>query len=184
MADSAPGSADPPALRVGVAELRRRPGQRRDVEREVVLGAIDVAGTVIDDEAVSAHLVLESLADGVVASGTVTVGWSGSCRRCLQPVGGRSTAEVHEVFKDRPEQVGDAAAEALPVEGDGIDLGPVIHDAAVLALPLAPLCDPDCRGPVPEDVPVATAEDPVERPLDPRWAALDELRFDGGDDDG
>ena len=51
-------------------------------------------------------------------------------------------------------------------------------------LPLAPLCGPDCRGPAPEDFPATVegegaGEGEGDEPAgDPRWAALDELRFD------
>ena len=62
--------------------------------------------------------------------------------------------------------------------GDSIDLGPAVHDAVVLALPLAPLCRPDCPGPDPDNFPVVTADEPLEKPVDPRWAALAELDFD------
>jgi len=181
-----PAAADGPLrVRIPVADLRRRPGERREVRREVDLAPVEVAGVLLGgDGRVAVDLVLESLSDGVVASGSVTVEWTGSCRRCLEPTGGRSIAEVHEVFKDRPDEQGDPSAGAMPVEGDGIDLGPVIHDAAVLALPLAPLCDPSCRGPLPDDLPVATGDDPVERVVDPRWAALDELRFDEDEQGG
>jgi uncharacterized protein len=48
---------------------------------------------------------------------------------------------------------------------------------------MAPLCSEDCPGPDPESHPVAVEEDgdramAAARPADPRWAALDELRFD------
>lgn len=185
MSEDRPGATGPPVVRIGVAELRRRPGQRREFRREVDLAPVDVSGSALSgDGRVAVDLVLESISDGVVASGSVTVDWTGSCRRCLEATGGRSVAEVHEVFKDRVDEQGDASAGVLPVEGDGVDLGPVIHDAAVLALPLAPLCDPSCKGPLPDDLPVATSDDPVERPVDPRWAALDELRFDEDDRGG
>lgn len=79
------------------------------------------------------------------------------------------------------------------MEGDSIDLGPVVHDATVLALPLAPLCRPDCAGPDPEQFPVRTPgpddgvadgeDEAAERPIDPRWAALEQLRFDSGGDE-
>lgn len=67
--------------------------------------------------------------------------------------------------------------ELLAMDGDFVDLGPVVHDAVVLALPLAPLCREDCPGPDPAHFPVVTA-DPSAPPPDPRWSALAELRFD------
>ena len=57
-----------------------------------------------------------------------------------------------------------------------MDLEPVVRDAALLNLPLAPLCRPDCAGPAPEALPVRRRRRgaPTRRPppRDPRWAAL------------
>jgi uncharacterized metal-binding protein YceD (DUF177 family) len=49
----------------------------------------------------------------------------------------------------------------------------------LLHLPLAPLCSPDCAGPAPSELSVLDAtEDAALDTRDPRWAVLDELRFD------
>ena len=60
---------------------------------------------------------------------------------------------------------------------------------AILGLPLAPLCREDCLGPGPATFPLDLADpatgsddEATERPRDPRWAALDELRAQFGDD--
>jgi uncharacterized protein len=81
-------------------------------------------------------------------------------------------ADVLEVYKDVP--TGD---DTLPVDVDFVNLGPVVRDAVVLALPLAPLCAEDCTGPEPEEYPVVV-EGEGEEPPDPRWSALSDLRFD------
>jgi uncharacterized protein len=123
---------------------------------------------------VEVDLEMESLSDGVVVAGTVSVPWQGDCRRCLEPATGTLDASLQEVFKDRPED-----ADVLAVENEAVDLRPVVHDAVLLALPIAPLCRPDCPGPDPEEFPVTVAPEAApEPPADPRWAALDELRFD------
>ena len=75
--------------------------------------------------------------------------------------------------KNVPADLFNAAKQAWD---DAVELGPVVHDAAVLALPVAPLCREDCPGPDPEQFPVRT-EDGDEGPVeDPRWAALRELQ--------
>jgi uncharacterized protein len=52
----------------------------------------------------------------------------------------------------------------------------VVREALALALPLAPVCREDCPGPDPEANPVVTDD---EAPAgDPRWSALDALRFE------
>ncbi|MEX0767738.1 MAG: YceD family protein, partial [Microthrixaceae bacterium] len=90
------------------------------------------------------------------------------------------TVEIGEIFKDRTEG---EAGEILPISNDSIDLGQVVHDAAILALPLAPLCRTDCAGPLPDLFPVITAENAESEPIDPRWASLGGLRFDSDPDE-
>ena len=45
------------------------------------------------------------------------------------------------------------------------------------ALPLVPLCRPDCAGPSPDRFPTGPGDEDVQ-PADPRWAALDDLSFE------
>lgn len=172
--DRTAGDDGLPVIRIGVSELRRRPGNRQTVRRVVDLGALATSSCEVPPPGeADLDVTMEALSDGVTVVGVVRVPWSGACRRCLEPTSGVVEAEISEVFKDTPED-----DDMYAVDGDAVDLGPVVHDAAVLSLPLAPLCADDCAGPDPEQFPVATASDPVEPPADPRWAALSELRFD------
>jgi uncharacterized protein len=167
-------TTDERPLSISVTDLRRRAGNRAEVDRTVPLGPVEISASRVPDGAMAhVHLTLEALSDGVTLVGTVEVPWEGDCRRCLEPTSGTVVAEVSEVYKDRPE-----SPEFLPIENDAIDVSAAVHDAAVLALPLAPLCRDDCPGPHPDEFPVATADEPLAAPEDPRWAALAELRFD------
>jgi len=166
-----------PVLRIGVMELRRRPGTQRDVHVATVLPGLGITGAkVVDDEELEVDAVLESIEGGITASGTVRVPWTAECRRCLGPVGGVLEVELSEVFEPHPVE-----GETYPIEGDEIDLEPLVRDAALLNLPLAPLCRPDCPGPAPDSFPTTPVDEATEAeaPRDPRWAALDELRLDG-----
>jgi uncharacterized protein len=178
-------------LTVGVADLLRRPGSRRELKAEVPAGSIRVGEVEVPTGAtIRCDLALESLSDGLVVTGRVRAPWSGPCRRCLETVEGEVDAELREVF----ERVA-VEGETWPLEGDHVDLAPVVREAVVLALPLAPLCRPDCIGPDPDRFPAHAAgtveadeadeaaaegdhEQPEQPPKDPRWAKLDELRFD------
>ena len=70
--------------------------------------------------------------------------------------------------------------ETARMQGDFLDLEPVLRDAVVLALPLTPLCQEDCSGLCVEcgerldDLP----EDHAHGTPDPRWAALQGLTDD------
>ncbi len=174
-------------LRVGVTDLLRHPGTRLDVLRVVPasdLGDLVVGASRVDPEAdVTIDLFLESQPGTVVAAGTVEAVWEGECRRCLGDVVGELRAEVREVFGDASEGAPDEG-DFYPLLGDQVDLEPLVRDAVLLNLPVAPLCGPDCKGPVPEafadpaDDEESDGDESGEAPRDPRWAALDALDFD------
>ena len=160
-------------LQVGVSELLRHPGSRKEfVAHEPLTGLSTSAATVGDATPVRIELVLESLSSAVTATGTVSVDWEGTCRRCLEPVHGDAEASVKEIFERHPVE-----GETYLLDGETVDLEPLVRDAVLLALPLAPLCREDCPGPAPERFPTGPAPED-EAPRDPRWAALDELTFD------
>jgi uncharacterized protein len=173
------GSAEahPPAVLISVTDIRRRPGSRMPVARTLVadgLGLTDVA--VPDGSAIAFNGELESVHEGVVLTGEAEVPWTGTCRRCLKELHGTAHIDIREVYETKPTD-----GETWPLEHDQVDLGPLLHDIALLALPLAPLCDDGCLGPAPEVFP-ATVEGTVkdedesgEPAKDPRWAALDDL---------
>ncbi len=168
-------------LLLGVTELRRRPGTQRDVSVAARLpGLVLSFSRVPDDADLALDAVLEAVEGGITLRGHVHAPWVGDCRRCLDPVEGVLDIDLQEVFEPHP-----TPGETYPIEGDDIDLEPVLRDAVLLALPLAPLCGEDCRGPAPDALPVViegedgdAPEAEAEHPIDPRWAALDVLRED------
>lgn len=173
-------------LRIGVADLLAHPGERRPITRGV---PADELGTIATSSArvpaggtLHLDLVLESiLPPSIVVTGTVTFPWEGACRRCLREVTAEGVVELREIVEHRPTE-----GETYGLRHDTVDLGEIVYDAVLLSLPLAPLCAEDCRGPAPEVFPAAIAgeesepADPegADRPRDPRWSTLDELRFD------
>ncbi len=156
-------------------ELRRRPGTQRDVRVTTTLPGLAITSSRVPDDAeLVVDATLESIDGGITVTGTVEVPWAAECRRCLDEVGGVLTVELREVFEVHP-----VDGETYPIDGDEVDLEPVVRDAALLNLPLAPLCRADCPGPAPDTFPTLVAGDEeVEAGRDPRWAALDQLRLD------
>jgi len=174
----ASGAAHPPAVVVSVTEIRRRPGSRMPVERTLVADGLGLTDVAIPDGAeITFTGELESIHEGVVLTGAADVPWTGECRRCLKELHGVATIDIREVYETKPTD-----GETWPLDHDQVDLGPLLHDIALLALPLAPLCTDACMGPVPEVFPAVVEGDavpgeaPEEAPAkDPRWAALDDL---------
>jgi uncharacterized protein len=166
-----------PPLLIGVTELRRRPGTQREVHVVAPVEGLAVTTARVPDGAdVEVDGLLEAIESAITLRGTVRAPWVAECRRCLDDVAGEVDVEVAEVFETRP-----TPGETYPIDGDDIDLEPVVRDADLRNLPRAPLSAEDCRGPAPEAFPARPADEALEdeaAPRDPRWAALDVLRED------
>ncbi|HUX04807.1 MAG TPA: DUF177 domain-containing protein [Acidimicrobiales bacterium] len=134
------------------------------------------AETDVDSESlVEVRIRLSSFLGGLHAKGTVSAPWHGVCRRCSIPVYGVSEVKVSERFVD---ERGPEDEEAYLIEVDFADLAPMVRDAILLDLPLAPLCRDDCRGLCPVcGIDRNEGSCDCAAPLDPRWATLDGLRF-------
>jgi len=164
-------------------ELGRRAGAMKVVQRSVEAPAdlgIAVIG-VPPGSPVELDLRLESVVEGVLVSGVATVQLRGECVRCLTEVSDSLEIDVQELFVYPESEAGED--EASRMEGDLVDLEPLLRDGVVLDLPFQPLCREDCLGLCVECGADLNA-DPAhthEAPLDPRWAALRSL---GGGQDG
>jgi uncharacterized protein len=160
-------------------ELGRRPGATELVSRTVPAPA-DLGIEVIrvrPGADLGLELRLESVVEGVLVSGSVHVVAEGECARCLDPLERRLEVDLQELYA----YPGHEDEDTRTVVEDGlIDLEPAVRDAVVLALPLAPLCSPDCPG-LCVVCGARLADDPGHghEAVDARWAALAALRADG-----
>jgi uncharacterized protein len=157
--------------------LGRRPGSMREESRTVAAPAdlgVEMVG-VPEGADIELDLRLEAVMEGVLVSGTAQAPLTGECARCLEPVTSSIEVDFQELFVYSDTRSGESAGEdEFRLEGDLIDLEPVVRDAMVLALPLSPLCQDDCPGLCSEcGVRLADAEpDHHHEAADPRWAAL------------
>ena len=162
-------------LVVNVADLLHRRGARRH-ERLIApsLSGLAVVGTVVPaNEPVDVDVDLESVCDGILATGSVTARWRSECRRCLADVADRAHGDFQELFEPHARE-----GETYPLHHDHVDLEPLARETLLLELPLAPLCRQECRGLCPTcgaDLNQGACRcAPPSR--DPRWEALDVLR--------
>lgn len=168
-------------LRVDVGERLRDPGSRRSHRDSVHFDGLAVStASVPDGTPVELDLEIEAIGEEIVVEGNVAARWHGECRRCLQLVSSGLEVPVREIFERRPVEGETYKLGDEDLGEDVIDLAPMIRDALVLALPLAPLCSEDCAGPDPERFPAVAGDEDAEGSgsRDPRWAALDELRLE------
>lgn len=161
-------------LVVNTHELGRRPGSMRTLTLSVPapedLG-IELLG-VPEGSPVAIEGRLESVLEGVLASGKARVSLVGECARCLNVIEDTLEVTFQELYV-YPESDAEAD-EAGRLEGDLFDLEPVFRDAVVLALPFQPVCEPDCQGLCLEcGARLSDSPDHVhDEGVDPRWASL------------
>lgn len=180
------------SIPISVAQVLRRAGVQHPLQRSVRLDELRVGdAAVLTDTEIVMDLVLEATGTAVVVTGTVRAVATCACRRCLEPFEQPVEATIREIFEPRPTE-----GETYPLVSEHIDVVPLVRDAVLLSLPLAPLCREDCPGPAPERFPAVTEvadgegagpdgdsdagprPDRDEPPRDPRWAALDQLELD------
>lgn len=169
-------------LVLDTVELGRRAGSMRTVQRTVP--APDDLGTEVigvpKGSDLELDLRLEAVMEGVLVSGTVRGRAAGECVRCLEPMAQEVEVDVQELFvypdKARSRDEHDPASDEkdeYELDGDLIDVEPVLRDAVVLALPFQPVCQSDCPG-LCSVCGARLVDDPEHRheDVDPRWAAL------------
>lgn len=160
---------------VAVNDLTRRPGQMNELELNIPL--IDSMGqglaTVPVGEVIELNLRLESVHEGILATGEVDTTASAECSRCLEPMKLAVEVDFQELFAYSLEQEDD-----FLVQEEKIDLEQAITDAVVLSLPFKPVCSQDCLGLCPE-CGMKMAEDPNhvhQAQIDSRWSELESFR--------
>jgi uncharacterized protein len=171
------------APRTDILDLGRldlRPGEARHMDLTVPVEGVTFGGQsyVLDPSDVDVRVDVSRMNGGGLAlrlRGASEL--TGPCMRCLTDARQAISIDAREV--DQPG--GGDELESPYVEGDDLDVAAWTRDAFVLALPAQVLCRDDCAGLCTvcgEDLNHAGPEHAHETEPDPRWAKLNELRFD------
>jgi uncharacterized protein len=85
--------------------------------------------------------------EGVYVNGRFQSAIQTECVRCLEETLAPIIIEINELFYYPPETMPqDEDAFAFDGETGFIDLGPLMRELSLLAMPTQPLCHPDCQG--------------------------------------
>ena len=136
--------------KIDLRELGRRAGSLQEIQRSAPAPAdwrIELIG-VPERAEVELRLRLESVMEGVLVTGEFDVPVEGSCARCLEPIEDTLHLDVQELYAYAGSTTEETSEEdeVRRVDGDFLDLEPLVRDAVVLSLPLAPVCTEDCTG--------------------------------------
>jgi uncharacterized protein len=179
-----PDPADPAVI--DVHDFRRAGGMKR-LERVAQAG--DDLGNAVNRVPLGAPLdlalLLESVIEGVLVTGTASMVAVAECSRCLTPMAEAQRIDFSELFLWEPQLPEELSEddEPLPVVADGlIDLGPLLRDTIVIELPLAPVCDDSCPGLCATcGAPLAADPGHAHEQTDERWGPLKSLDLGSAD---
>lgn len=162
---------------IDVRELLEHPGSATTSRVQDPLAGLRTEVAVLDDETpVEGELLLESVVEGILVSGTLHAPVTFVCARCVKEFAGPVDVQVSELFVPDPDP--DADDYALAPEGE-LDPEQMVRDALGLALPFAPLCRADCKGLCERcgsDRNVGSCS--CAESVDARWAPLQDLKID------
>jgi len=165
---------------IDVRDLGRQPGAIREVQIRLPapagLGSDLLA--VPQGAPLAVRVSLEAVLEGIWVSGTVSAPQRGECARCLAPLATEAVVNLEELYAYPGSTTATTTDEdeVSRIIEDTVDLEPLLRDSVLLALPLSPLCRPDCPGLCPDCGEHLDRLPPghVHRTVDPRWAALRE----------
>jgi uncharacterized protein len=166
---------------VELGRLGLTSGEGRTLEFAVPVEPFELAGQsyVVEPSAVPVRLdISRTTASGYALRIRFEAHVVGMCMRCLDPANPSYDVDAREV--DQPGTEADELSSPYVNEEEVLDLSRWAHDSLALALPTGITCKPDCRGLCPEcgENLNEHPEHAHERPPDPRWSALSEIKFD------
>ena len=165
-------------LRVDAVELLRQPGATRPLDVAIAPEPLGILHERVRGD-VRIDLLLESTGDRIDVRGVVFTDWSTVCRRCLRDLRGADELTVDERYQ-RPHARDAVDPDAFVIEGNQLDLAPMVRDTVLLALDDERVCRDDCAG----LCPVCGLDRNLERcecsteVRDERWAALADIVLD------
>lgn len=163
---------------IDLARFALQPGEGRRLDLAADPGQLELGGEryTVAGDSVKTRLDLSRTAAGYAVRMRFTAQVSGPCMRCLEDANVAVEIDAREV--DQP-GTQDEELRSPYIQDDELDLGSWAHDALALALPLQPLCRPDCKGLCQVCGASLNDADPAEHrhdpEPDPRWAKLREL---------
>jgi uncharacterized protein len=170
-----------PETVLDLSRLNLHTGEGKRIELPIDLAPFELGGQIYlaDPTQTQARLEASRHSSGMAFKLNFPVHMEGPCMRCLEPASLDLEVEAREVDQISAE---DSELRSPYVRDDELDIGRWAHDAVMLALPTQILCRPECLGLCPDCGEPLNDADPAdhnhEKPIDPRWSALKDLKLE------
>lgn len=113
-------------------------------KREYELNYPTVALEDVILEPLQGTVILSRNSGGVYVAGKLTTNIATECSRCLTPIAVPAEIELNDLFY-YPADTAPEGEYSIPATAF-LDLSPLVREISVLAIPIQPICKPDCLG--------------------------------------
>ncbi|MGC9395099.1 MAG: YceD family protein [Anaerolineae bacterium] len=155
------------------ALIHAKPGARETI----VLDTDSVLISDLDISYLKGTLHFTRVDYGILITGTLDAKLKVECIRCLKPFYESVVIELEDTINlpgadltpERPVRV---------AEDGWVDLSPLVRESAWIAVPVKPICSPDCQGICPDcggNINLGECTCEKTAPVDPRWGVLQTL---------
>lgn len=155
------------------ALIHAKPGARETI----VLDTDSVLISDLDISYLKGTLHFTRVDYGILITGTLDAKLKVECIRCLKPFYESVVIELEDTINlpgadltpERPVRV---------AEDGWVDLSPLVRESAWIAVPVKPICSPDCQGICPDcggNINLGECTCEKTAPIDPRWGVLQTL---------
>lgn len=183
---------------ISISQLSLKPGKTQNIDNVVMPAPAGIGDNLVgipEGTHVTVNGILESLADGILFTGTLSAPLDSECARCLEPI--HTTITTHPVvfftYEDQAppqakfgegEEVDIIASQdesddtyPLPSGSIYVNFESLLRDQLVGALPLQPLDREDCLGLCPQcGINLNDNPDHTHEVVNIQWAALEGLK--------
>lgn len=182
---------------IPISQLSLKPGNMQDIDHVIMPAPSGIGDNLVgipEGTGVTVNGMLESLADGILFTGTISAPFDAECARCLEPIHDTITVapvvfytyeeDMPASFSSDEEEVDiiasqDETDDTYPLSPQSIYLNmeALVRDFLAQALPLQPLDREDCRGLCPQcGINLNDHPDHHHDVVNIQWAALEGLK--------
>ncbi len=127
---------------IDVADVLRETGAEKRFKASEAIQKVGKNSHAVElASGVEYDVLIRNVGDALQAQGSLGASLRLTCSRCLEDFEMRLDLEIEDFFSENAPE-----GDTYPINGETINLGPVIEEELLLAMPAKPLCEEGCRG--------------------------------------
>lgn len=165
-------------MKIDVSELKKHVGGEAEYSFTEQLEPLEAFGETITFDPVEVRVKIVNAGESITAYFHVETGAHLHCSRCLKAFREPIVFDFQVVYQEKPPVTGtadeDQSDDIVFYENDLVDVSDDVRQQVLLALPMKPVCSPECKGLCPkcgQNLNEGLCDCPRED-VDARWSVL------------